>query len=161
LQEQGRDSIPSSSSAQPPLPGWRQVTMLRCELAENAFPARLDHEDFRTMVQAFYTACERVIQHFGGYIAQYDSHGLLVYFVYPSAYEEAARRAVRPGLGLVEAVHQLVLPGDWGHRPRLAVCVGIHTGQVVVEEQRHPASGVLATSGRTLTVARRVQEHAG
>jgi class 3 adenylate cyclase len=159
-QGQERDSQPPSSGTPPLLPGRRQVTVLRCELAENAALAQLDHEDFRTIVQAFYTACERVIQHCDGYIAQYDSQGLLIYFGYPAAYEDAAQRAVRAGLELVEAVQRLVLPGERGHRTRLAVCVGIHTGQIVVEEQGHPASHVLSMAGRTLTIARRVQERA-
>jgi predicted ATPase/DNA-binding winged helix-turn-helix (wHTH) protein/class 3 adenylate cyclase len=154
------DSRPPASGALPLPPGWRQVTVLRCELAENASLARLDHEDFRTIVQVFYTACEHVIQHFGGYIAQYDSHGLLAYFGYPLAYEDAAQRAVRAGLGLVEADQPFVLSGERGTRTRLAVCVSIHTGQIVVEEQAHPASRVLSMAGRTVIIARRAQERA-
>jgi predicted ATPase/DNA-binding winged helix-turn-helix (wHTH) protein len=160
-QVQERDNLLPASGALPPLPGRRQVTVLRCELVEDASLARLDHEDFRTIVRAFDTACESVIQHYEGYIAQYDSHGLLAYFGYPLAYEDAARRAVHAGLGLVEAVQRLVLPGNRGYRTRLAVCVGIHTGQIVVEEQMHPGSRVLSMVGRTLTVARRAQERAG
>ena len=156
-QVQERDNLLPASGALPPLPGRRQVTVLRCELAENAFLARLDHEDFRVTVQAFYTACESVIQHFEGYIAQYDSHGLLAYFGYPLAYEDAAQRAVRAGLGLVEAMQRLGLPGDQGHRTHLAVCVGIHTGQIVMEEQAHPASRVLSMAGRTVTIAGRAR----
>ena len=121
---------------------------------------RLDHEDFQTLLQSFYTACEKVIQHFDGYIAQYDSDGLLVYFGYPVAYEDAAQRAVRTGLELVETVQQLVLPGQQIRGTHLAVCIGIHTGHMVVEEQENVASRALPTSGMTLTIAKRAQERA-
>ena len=71
-----------------------------------------------------------MIQRYDGHIAQYLGDGLLVYFGYPAAHEDAAQRAVRAGLGIVEAVQSL--------RPKLAhpmrIRVGIHTGLVVVGE---------------------------
>src|SRR5262249_10232088 len=76
------------------------------------------------------------------------------------AYEDAAQRAVRAGLGLVEADQPFVLSGERGTRTRLAFCVGIHTGQIVLEEQTHPASRVLSMAGRTVIIARRAQERA-
>jgi class 3 adenylate cyclase len=55
--------------------------------------AQRDPEDIQTVLQAFYAACEEVIGRFAGYITQYDSTGLLVYFGYPTADEAAAPRA--------------------------------------------------------------------
>jgi predicted ATPase len=73
-----------------------------------------------------------VIARFEGHIAQYLGDGLLVYFGYPLAHEDDAQRAVRAGLGMVEAVGQLNtrLGQEWG--VHLAVRLGIHTGLVVV-----------------------------
>jgi class 3 adenylate cyclase len=36
-------------------------------------------------------------------VAQYLGDGLLVYFGYPQAHEDDAQRAVRTGLGILEA----------------------------------------------------------
>src|SRR4029450_11481341 len=74
------------------------------------------------------------IQRFEGDVAQYLGDGLLVYFGYPQAHEDDAQRAVRTGLGMVQAM------GTLNHRlaqeqgVRLAVRVGIHTGLVIVGE---------------------------
>ena len=48
-----------------------------------------------------------MIARFDGHIAQYLGDGLLVYFGYPRAHEDDAQRAVRAGLGIIEAVGQL------------------------------------------------------
>ena len=70
------------------------------------------------------------IARFEGHIAQYLGDGLLVYFGHPLAHEDDAQRAVRTGLGIVEALGQLnTRLGQAGH---LAVRLGIHTGLVVV-----------------------------
>src|SRR5262249_15573141 len=73
-----------------------------------------------------------VIQHYEGYIAQYLGDGLLVYFGYPTAHEDEARRAVHTGLGIVEAIATLNTRLTAQHGVQLAVRLGIHTGPVVV-----------------------------
>ena len=45
-----------------------------------------------------------VIQRFDGYLAQSQGERLLVYFGYPRAHEDDARRAVLTGLGMVEGM---------------------------------------------------------
>jgi hypothetical protein len=52
--------------------------------------------------------------------------GVLIYFGYPQAHEDDAERAVRAGLGLVEAVGRLRVQGP------LQVRIGVATGLVVV-----------------------------
>jgi DNA-binding winged helix-turn-helix (wHTH) protein len=93
---------PPPAAQRHPLPGRRQLTLLYCGLVATSRLVRLDPDDFRSALQTFYTACERAIQPFDGYIAQYDSDGLLVYFGYPSAHEDAPQRAIRAGLRLVQ-----------------------------------------------------------
>ena len=124
---------PAPSVRSHSLPGRRQLTVLRCALVEEPAWVRLDPEDVQRVLQAFYTACEAVIQRFDGYIAQYDSTGLLVYFGYPAADEAAAPRAVRAGLMLVEALGRLTVRGAVDTPMWLAVRLGIHTGLVVVD----------------------------
>ena len=124
---------PDSSMPSQLLPGRRQLTVLRCALVEEPAWVRRDPEDVRMVLQAFYTTCEEVIQHCDGYIAQYDSAGLLVYFGYPTADEGAAPRAVRAGLMLLNALGRLKVQVAADTPMRLAVRLGIHTGLVVVD----------------------------
>jgi class 3 adenylate cyclase/predicted ATPase len=111
----------------------RQLTVLFCDLVgSTALAGQLDPEDWREVVRAYHTACAEVIGRFEGHIAQYLGDGLLVYFGYPQAHEDDALRAVRAGLGMIEAIDtlRLRLVQEWGIR--LAVRLGIHTGLVVI-----------------------------
>jgi len=106
-----------------------------CDLVESTVLAtQLDPEDLRQVVRAYQATCGEVIQRFEGYIAQYLGDGLLVYFGYPQAHEDDAQRAVRTGLGIVEAMGTLNSRLGQQQGIRVAVRVGIHTGLVVVGE---------------------------
>ena len=99
-----------SPPAVPPTPDAerRQLTVLFCDLIDSTRLARqLDPEELRTVVRAYQDTCAKVIARFDGHIAQYLGDGLLVYFGYPLAHEDDAQRAVRAGLGIVEALGQL------------------------------------------------------
>src|SRR5262249_24960197 len=111
----------------------RQLTVLFCDLVDSTHLARrFDPEDWREMVRAYQEACATVIQRFDGSIAQYLGDGLLVYFGYPQAHEDDARRAVHTGLALLEAMRQLTSRLAQDRGVQLIVRVGVHTGLVVV-----------------------------
>ena len=55
-------------------------------------------------MRSYQESCSAVIQHFDGFIAKYMGDGLLVHFGYPTAHEDDAQRAVRAGLGMLEAM---------------------------------------------------------
>src|SRR5437867_410493 len=113
----------------------RQLTVLFCDLVDSTVLARqLDPEDLREVVRAYQEAGAKVIARFEGHIAQYLGDGLLVYFGYPLAHEDDAQRAVRAGLGMVEAMGQLNVRLAQERSVHLAVRLGIHTGLVVVGE---------------------------
>src|SRR5438132_624516 len=111
----------------------RQLTVMFCDLVDStALAVRLDPEDLREVVRAYQTACEEVIQRYGGHIAQYLGDGFLIYFGYPQAHEDDAHRAVRAGLGILDAMGDLRTRLKQDNGIQLAVRIGIHTGLVVV-----------------------------
>src|SRR5262245_31109971 len=117
----------------PPEAERRQLTVLVCDLVgSTALASQLDPEDLLAVLQAYQTACTAVIQRFGGQIAQHLGDGLLVYFGYPRAHDDDAQRAVRAGLGIIEAMDTLNSTLAREREVRLALRVGIHTGLVVV-----------------------------
>jgi class 3 adenylate cyclase len=82
----------------------RQLTVLFCDLVDSTVLAsQLDPEEWRAVVWAYQDTCAKVIARYEGHIAQYLGDGLLVYFGYPQAHEDDAQRAIRAGLGMVEA----------------------------------------------------------
>jgi class 3 adenylate cyclase/tetratricopeptide (TPR) repeat protein len=105
----------------------RQLTVLFCDLAgSTALSARLDPEDMREVILAYQEACSTIITRHDGFVAKYMGDGLLAYFGYPQAHEDDAERAVRAGLGVVDAVARLDV------NVKLRTRVGIATGLVVV-----------------------------
>ena len=91
-------------------------------------PASSTRKSWREVVRAYQETCAKVIARFEGHIAQYLGDGLLVYFGYPQAHEDDAQRAVRAGLGMVEAMGQLNTRLAQERGVQLAVRLGIHTG---------------------------------
>src|SRR5262249_4565628 len=96
--------------------------------------SQLDPEDLRAVVRAYQDTCAKVIARFDGHIAQYLGDGLLVYFGYPLAHEDDAQRAVRAGLGMLEALGQLKTRLAQERGVPLAAPLGIHPGLWVVGE---------------------------
>ena len=132
--------------------------MLFCDLVDStALASQLDPEDWREVVRAYQETCAKVIARFEGHIAQYLGDGLLVYFGYPLAHEDDAQRAVRAGLGMVEALGQLNVRLKQERGVALAVRLGIHTGLVVVGEVGGGARQEQLALGETPNLAARLQ----
>ena len=90
---------PPPAATAPPEAERRQLTVLFCDLVDSTVLAtQLDPEDLREVVRAYQDTCATVIARYEGHIAQYLGDGLLVYFGYPTAHEDDARRAVHTGL---------------------------------------------------------------
>ena len=132
--------------------------MLFCDLVDStALASQLDPEDLREVVRAYQDTCAKVIARFEGHIAQYLGDGLLVYFGYPLAHEDDAQRAVRAGLGIVEALGQLNTRLTQERGVQLAVRLGIHTGLVVVGEVGGGTRQEQLALGETPNLAARLQ----
>jgi class 3 adenylate cyclase/predicted ATPase len=136
----------------------RQLTVLFCDLVDSTMLAgRLDPEDLREVVRAYQATCAEIIQHFDGHIAQYLGDGLLVYFGYPQAHEDDAQRAVRTGLGMLDALGGLNAHLAQQYHVRVAVRIGIHTGVVVVGEMGGGGRHEQLALGEAPNVASRLQ----
>src|SRR2546426_5430740 len=136
----------------------RQLTVLFCDLVDSTVLAsQLDPEELREVVRAYQETCAKVIARFEGHIAQYLGDGLLVYFGYPLAHEDDAQRAVRAGLGIIEAMRQLHISLGPEQQVHLAVRLGIHTGLVVVGEVGGGTRQEQLALGETPNLAARLQ----
>jgi class 3 adenylate cyclase len=131
--------------------------VLFCDLVDSTVLAsQLDAEERREVVRAYQAACAKVIARFEGHIAQYLGDGLLVYFGYPRTHEDDAQRAVRAGLGIVEAIGQLKTRLAQEQEVHLAVRLGCHTGLVVGDVGGGSRQEQLAL-GETPNLAARLQ----
>ena len=106
----------------------RQLTIMFCDLVgSTALSTRFDPEDLRELIGPYHRAVADTVGRFDGFVAKYMGDGVLVYFGYPQAHEDDAERAVRAGLGAIDAVRRLDVKSG-----KLEARVGIATGLVVV-----------------------------
>src|SRR5262249_17768860 len=136
----------------------RQLTVMFCDLVDSTkLSSQLDPEEYREVVRGYQQVCTDVIQRYDGHIAQLLGDGLLVYFGYPQAHEDDAQRAVRTGLGILDAMGALNARLQHEQGIQLAIRLGIHTGLVVVGEMGNTGRQEQLALGETPNVAARIQ----
>src|SRR5262249_41806404 len=150
--------LPAAPARSAPEAERRQLTVLFCDLVGSTqLSSQLDPEDLRAVVRAYQEAAAEVIQSYEGHIAQYLGDGLLVYFGYPAAHEDDARRAVYTGLGIIQAIATLNTRLAVQYSVHLAVRLGIHTGPVVVGVMGGGGGHEHLALGETPNIAARLQ----
>ncbi|MCA9926801.1 MAG: hypothetical protein KC421_30750, partial [Anaerolineales bacterium] len=97
----------------------RQVTALAC--------GQIIQDEWGEVGECERT-CQGIFNRFGGRRTPRQGEACLVYFGYPQAYEDAARRAVHAGLAVTTALEN-----------KGSVRIGIHTGLLAVGKQRGPS----------------------
>jgi TOMM system kinase/cyclase fusion protein len=142
----------------PPDAERRQLTVMFCDLVDSTkLSSQLDPEVYRDVVRAYQSACTEVITRFDGHIAQLLGDGLLVYFGYPQAHEDDAQRAVRAGLGILDAMGDLNKKLEQEQGITLALRLGLHTGLVVVGAMGGGNRQEQLALGETPNIAARIQ----
>ena len=151
VRRSGDTTLPASS--------WeaerRQLTIMFSDLVgSTALSTRLDPEDYRALIRTYHEAVAAAATQAGGHVAQFLGDGALIYFGYPAAQEDAAKRAVNMAFALIEATGKLEpFPGQ-----PLSLRIGIATGMVVVGDivGRGLDEGAVV-SGETPNLAARLQ----
>ena len=138
----------------------RQLTVLFCDIVDStAFTEKLDPEELRNLLEVYRTCVMEVVLAQNGHIARYFGDGILVYFGYPIAHEDAAHRAVRAALGIVAAIETLnpYLHTTFG--VEINVRISIDTGLVVVWDiSAQESLEAIDIVGKTPNVAARMQK---
>ena len=125
LGEVGAVPRPSTSSQEllafSPAPAERrQVTVFYCELNLRGQRDGDDPEDVLERLQSPQARCLEIVRRYGGHTVQAHGGGLLVYFGYPQADENAARHAVNAALAIVREVGAVI-----------EARIGVHTGVII------------------------------
>jgi class 3 adenylate cyclase/tetratricopeptide (TPR) repeat protein len=141
-----------------PAPGdaeRRQVTVLFCDMVgSTALSGMLDPELLGDVIRRYQDTVAGSIGRFGGFVAKFMGDGVLAYFGFPRAYEDAAERAIHAAIGMLAEVGGIGRPDGM----RLQSRVGIATGLVVVGEIIGSGSAQERTIvGETPNLAARLQ----
>ncbi|WP_248304436.1 adenylate/guanylate cyclase domain-containing protein [Breoghania sp. L-A4] len=111
----------------------RQLTVMFCDVVGSTrLSTEIDPEDLREVLRAFQTEAATVIEAAGGLIARYMGDGILAYFGYPTALEDAPRRAALAGLEILRRIDGLNHGELRAYDVSLALRIGLHTGIVIV-----------------------------
>jgi class 3 adenylate cyclase/tetratricopeptide (TPR) repeat protein len=134
------------------------VTVLFCDLVDSTkLSQQLDAEEYRAVVRAYQEAAVAAVRLWDGYVAQYLGDGLLVYFGWPRAHEDAAVRAVYASLAMLEAMGPLNTHIEAQDGVRVQVRLGLHTGMAVIGEIGGGGRHEQLAMGETPNIAARIQ----
>ena len=134
-------------------PVKRQVTVLNCEcelFESSEFLEDLDPEEQHDLLQDYQELCRAAVKKYDGSIIHASSSELMVCFGYPTAYEDAAQRAVRTGLELISQIKELQTRLEKDHDLSFTAWAGVHTGPAVLQEDDQ---GDLSLTGAARTIA--------
>jgi predicted ATPase/class 3 adenylate cyclase len=109
----------------------RQVTVVFADMVgSTALSGKVDPELLGEVIRRYQDAAAGAIGRYGGFVAKFMGDGVLAYFGFPRAFEDAAERAVRAAIGILAEVGGIELPD----KTRVQARIGIATGLVVVGE---------------------------
>lgn len=148
-------SLPAARSA--PSGERRTITILHCELASASSPSgSLDPEELFEARPELQRIAARAAARFEGEVGEYLDQGLRLFFGYPRAHGDDARRAVYAAREIVAGVE-----GLFGSANKdLGIRVGIHTGPALVAASSRTdglALGAPLALGETGNLAAAVQ----
>jgi class 3 adenylate cyclase/predicted ATPase len=137
----------------------RQLTVLFCDVVGSTeLTARFDPEDWQTISARYQRCGVQAVERFGGHVASFAGDGFLASFGYPLAHDDDPERGIRAAIGILDALTALNRLLDREYGVRLAVRIGVHTGEVVIGEG---GGGTTELFGEAVHVAARVQQLAG
>jgi class 3 adenylate cyclase/tetratricopeptide (TPR) repeat protein len=131
------------------------VSVLFCDLVGfTAASEQQDPEDVRARIRPYHARLREEIERYDGTVEKFVGDAVMAVFGAPVAHEDDTERAVRAGLGVLEAIAELNEPDP---RLNLQVRVGINTGEAVVALGARPDQGEVFVTGDVVNTAARIQ----
>ena len=129
----------------------RQVTVMFCDLVgSTALSNTLEPEDLQEVLRLYQNICANAIEGREGMVAKYQGDGVMAYFGFPIAREDAAVRAVEAGLEIIREIGKVAGTMVQREGVDFATRIAIHTGRVLISEmgagetrERHALTGVV------------------
>jgi class 3 adenylate cyclase/tetratricopeptide (TPR) repeat protein len=134
------------------------VSVLFCDLVGfTEASEQADPEDVRARIGPYHQTVRRELERYGGSVEKFIGDAVMAVFGAPVAHEDDPERAVRAGLGILEAIGEL---NERGPELNLQVRIGINTGETVVLLRARPHEGEAIVAGDVVNTAARIQSGA-
>jgi class 3 adenylate cyclase/predicted ATPase len=136
----------------------KQVSVLFADLVgSTALTTRLDAEDMRELLNAYFERCRQSIEAHGGVVEKFIGDAVMAVFGLHISREDDPQRAIQAGLEISRLpTHLHDYPAFPDDLP-VATRVGIHTGELVVGALGERQEGELVVVGETVNLASRLQ----
>lgn len=137
----------------------RHVTLMFIDVVNSTgLSEQLDPEVLRDVMLRYQTRAAGMVERYEGHVGKYLGDGVLVYFGYPIAHEDDARRAVLAAVDIMDEINSLAPDLKREYGIDFAIRIGIHSGMVIAGEMGVAASRErLAVVGGPPNVAARLQ----
>jgi class 3 adenylate cyclase len=120
----------------------KRVTVLFCDvIASTELGERLDPETLRRVLSRYFETAKQVVEDHGGTVEKFVGDAVMAVFGVPVLHEDDAWRAAQAAAALREATASLneELAREYG--TRLALRIGVNTGEVVTGTHERLATG--------------------
>ena len=136
-----------------------------CDLVgSTSMAAKLDAEDWRTLVNTYLDEASVAVTGLGGHVLKKLGDGLMALFGYPHAQENDAERAVRAALAIQRALVEINARNASKGAPELQARVGLDSGRWWSTERakcwrcaQHRRAGPSAAEPGTILITAAVQ----
>jgi class 3 adenylate cyclase len=136
----------------------KPVTVVFADLVgSTALAVQQGPEQLRGLLSAFFEEMAQQIRSFGGTVEKYAGDAIMAVFGVPRVHEDDAERAVRAAIAMQETIDQLNPTFEQEYHCRLALRVGIATGEAVAATQE---TREFMVTGEVANLAARLQSAA-
>jgi class 3 adenylate cyclase len=135
------------------------VTVLFADVTgSTALGEQLDPEDLKDVLGAYADAMRDEIEAEGGTVEKFIGDAVMAAFGVPAAHEDDASRALRAALRMRGRLDRLNSELERRHGLRLAMRIGVNTGEVVAARDARPEVGLI--TGDAVNAAARLEQSA-
>lgn len=136
------------------------MTVLFVDLVEStALAERLDPERVRAILQSYFSIVSSTVQAWGGAVEKFIGDAVVAVFGVPRIREDDAARAVSAAAEIRDRVAELAADLARDRDVRLAIRIGVNTGDVIVPAEVRPDRPMV--TGDAINVAARIEAAAG
>ena len=136
----------------------KTVTAVFCDLSgSTSLGERLDAEALRHVLGRYYAETRAVLERHGGLVEKFIGDAVVAVFGVPEVHEDDALRAVRAAVEMRSALDRLNAELERERGVRIAVRIGVNTGEVVAGDL---GPGASFASGDAVNVAARLEQAA-